>query len=133
MSPPPPPLPPLKAFTVTVSLVVSARAPEVPVIITIAEPGAAVLLALNVSPLVPDVGFVANVAVTPLGRPDAARVTMPVNAPFGVTVIVLVALLPAVTVNWPGELDRLKVGDPAAIRSAIRSTPFMLPHPVVRS
>jgi len=38
-------------------------------------------------------GLVANAAVTPLGRPDAARVTLPVNPPTSVTVMVSVAVL----------------------------------------
>ena len=39
------------------------------------------------------VGLVPNAAVTPLGNPDAARVTLPVNRPTSVTVMVSVAVL----------------------------------------
>jgi hypothetical protein len=53
-----------------------------------------VLLALSVSTLVEVVGLVANVAVTPAGNPDAARVTDPVNPFTSVTVIVSVPLAP---------------------------------------
>ena len=44
------------------------------------------LLAVSVSKLVPVVGLGLNDAVTPLGNPDAARLTLPVTA----TVIVVV-------------------------------------------
>jgi hypothetical protein len=57
-------------------------------------PGAAVLLAVNVSVLVLVAGFALNDGVTPVGRPDAARFTLPVNPFVGATVIVLVWLAP---------------------------------------
>jgi hypothetical protein len=45
-------------------------------------PTVAELLAVNVSKLVPEVGFVPHDAVTPLGKADVtARFTLPVN-PF---------------------------------------------------
>jgi hypothetical protein len=59
--------------------VVAVRAPEVPVMVTVANPGVAVLLAVKVSVLIPVVGFGRKDAVTPLGRPDAVRLTLPVN------------------------------------------------------
>ena len=50
------------------------KAPEVPVIVTVADPVVAVLLAVSVTTLVPVVGLVPNAAVTPLGRPLALNV-----------------------------------------------------------
>lgn len=44
-------------------------------------PGAAVWVAESVSTLCEVVGLVAKLAVTPLGRPDADNVTLPVNPP----------------------------------------------------
>ena len=82
------------ALTVNAIVVVAVRVPEVPVIVTVDEPVVAVLLAVSVSTLLPVVGLVPNEAVTPLGRPDAARVTLPVKPPTSVTLIVLVPLLP---------------------------------------
>lgn len=81
-------------LTVRASVVVAVRLPEVPVMVTVAAPVVAVALAVSVRTLVPVVGFVPNVAVTPLGRPDAASVTLPVNPPTSVTVMVLVPLPP---------------------------------------
>jgi hypothetical protein len=87
------------AFTVieTVVEAESAGALEVPVTVTVVVPVAAVLAAENFTWLEPLVGFVANTAVTPLGRPLAARVTLPLNPFAGVTVMVSATLLPCVT------------------------------------
>ena len=74
--------------------IVAVTVPEVPVIVTVAAPVVAVLLAVSVRTLVPVVGFVPNPAVTPLGSPDVTSVTLPVKPPTSVTVMVSVALLP---------------------------------------
>ena len=75
-------------------MVVAVRLPEVPVMVTVTGPVAAVLLAVNVTPLEPVVGLVAKFAVTPLGNPVAASVTLPVNPFAPVTLIVSLAVLP---------------------------------------
>ena len=62
-------------------VVVAATAPDLPVIVTLYCPTAAELLAVNISPLDPVVGFGKKDAVTPLGTPDAKRLTPPAN-PF---------------------------------------------------
>ena len=67
-------------LTVRAIVVEAVRLPEVPVTVTVAGPTEAVLLAVNVSTLVLIVGSVANLAVTPLGNPDAASVTLPLNS-----------------------------------------------------
>lgn len=81
-------------LTVKAMVVLAVRLPEVPLMVTVAVPTVAVLLAVSVSTLLPVLGFVANAAVTPLGRPDAASVTLPVNPFRSFTVTVLVPLLP---------------------------------------
>ena len=68
--------------------------PDVPVMVIVAVPAVAVLVAVSVSTLLPVVGFVPNAAVTPLGRPEAASVTLPLNPPTSVTVIVSVRYFP---------------------------------------
>lgn len=80
--------------TVSEMVVVAVVLPEVPLMVTVDAPVVAVALAVKVSTLVPVVGLVPNAAVTPPGRPDAARVTLPVNPPVSVTVMVSVAVLP---------------------------------------
>jgi hypothetical protein len=56
-------------------------------------PTVAVALAVKVSTLVVVVGLVPYATVTPVGNPVAARVTLPVNPPVSVTVMVSVAVL----------------------------------------
>lgn len=72
---------------------VAVSEPEVPVIVTVNAPTVVVLLAVKVSMLLLVVGLVPNDAVTPLGKPDAASVTLPVKPPTSVTLIVSVPLL----------------------------------------
>ena len=85
--------------------------------VTVELPVAAVVLAVNVSVLVLVAGFGLNDAVTPVGRPDAARVTVPVNPFVGVTLMVLVPLAPCATVTEEGEAERLKSGVAAGVRT----------------
>jgi len=84
--------------------------PEVPVIVTVAVPVVAVLLAVNVTTLVDVVGLVPKLAVTPLGRPEADKLTLPVNPPDGVSVTVLLPLVPCFTVKLEGEAESEKLG-----------------------
>ena len=98
--------------TVRLNVVLCVKAPDTPVIVTVAVPVAAVPLAVNVSVLVEVVGFGLNCAVTPLGRPVALNVTLPVKPSSGVTVIVLVPLAPCAMVSVFGFAAKLKSGDP---------------------
>jgi hypothetical protein len=82
------------AVTVRAIDVDAVRAPEVPVIVTVAAPSVAEALAARVSGLELVVGLVPNVAVTPLGKPDAVRVTAPVNPPAAATATVPAPLDP---------------------------------------
>ena len=92
-------------FTVSAMVVVCAVLPEVPVIVTVAAPVVAVALAVSVSLLVLVAGFGLNPAVTPVGRPDAEKVTLPLKPFNGVMVIVLVLLVPCTTLNVFGDAD----------------------------
>jgi hypothetical protein len=69
----------LGAYMPRLRVVVAVRLPEVPVIVTVVVPGVAELPAVNVKTLVPVVGFGFQRAVTPLGKPDTERVTLPAN------------------------------------------------------
>ena len=120
-------------LTVRASVVFAVRLPDVPVMVTVDVPVVAVLLAVSVSTLVPVVGFVPNAAVTPLGRPDAASVTLPANPFTSVTLMVLVPLLPWVIDRLLGESESVKLAVAAPVRVLIRVGPFGLPHPVTMS
>ena len=98
------------AVTVRVIMVVAVVEPEVPVIVIVDVPNVAVLLAVNVNTLVVVVGFVPYATVTPLGNPAVARVTLPVNPPKSVTVIVSVAVLPWVMDRVDAEGASVKLG-----------------------
>ena len=66
-------------------VVVAFWLPEIPVIVSVAVPGTAELLAVRVSVLLPVVGFGEKEAVTPLGRPEMEKFTLPVNPYAGST------------------------------------------------
>jgi len=67
------------AYTPNVRFVVAVMLPDVPVIVRVYCPSAAVLLATNVNVLFPVVGLGEKEAVTPLGRPETERFTLPVK------------------------------------------------------
>jgi hypothetical protein len=91
------------------------------VAVDVPKPGAAI-----------DVGL--KLTVTPVGAPDAVRVTAELNPPETPVVIVEVPLLPAATEMLVGEAAIVKAGvcveDP--LNALIRPV-FGLPHPVTRS
>ena len=103
---------PLGWVTVRLNVVVGVKLPDVPVIVTVEVPVAAVALAVSVNTLVVVVGFGTNAAVTPLGRPEALKVTLPLKPLAGTTVMVLVPLLPWLTVTALGTAVRAKLGLP---------------------
>ena len=74
-------------------------------------PVAAVEVAVKVTELVDVVGLVPKVALTPAGKAEVDKVTLPVNPPEGVTVIVLLPLVPWVTVRLAGDADSVKFGE----------------------
>lgn len=86
-------------------VVLCVKPPDVPVIITVAIPAVAVGLADNVRVLVVVAGLGLNTAVIPLGKPDAARVTLPLKLFDGVIVIALMPLLPCATLNALGNAE----------------------------
>lgn len=102
--------------TVTPRVVVSVSEPEVPVMVAVTalEVIAADEVAVSVTTSVPEVPA-AKLAVTPLGRPDAVKVTAPVNPSTGVIVMVLVAVPPWVIDTLVGESESVKVGAENAV------------------
>ena len=91
-------------------VVVSVRLPETPVMVSVLVPTLAVLLAVRVNVLVPVVEVGENEALTPLGKPDRERLTLPVNPYCGETVMVEVAEAPWFTSTLVGEPERVKLG-----------------------
>lgn len=102
------------ALTVSVMVVLWVKLPEVPVMVTVAVPVVAVLLAVKVTVLVVVALAGLKDAVTPLGSPEADKLTLPLNPLMGVTVTVLLPLPPCVTETLAGEADSEKFGTAAA-------------------
>jgi hypothetical protein len=86
------------AITVSVMVVVAEINPDVPVIVRVALPTAALLLAMIVIFPLELTGLGVNMAVTPLGKPLTERVTLPVKPFSGVMLTQLELVVP-----WPIE------------------------------
>lgn len=93
---------------------VSVKLPEVPVIVTGNVPTAAVPTAVRVRVLVVAVVLGLNDAVTPAGKPDADKLTLPLKPNCGVMVMVFVLVVPWVIVMLLREVEREKFGDGGA-------------------
>ncbi len=89
---------------------VCVKLPEVPVMVTVTVPVVAVLLAVSVKVLVAVAGFGLKDAVTPLAKPEADKLTLPLKPFCGVIVMVLVPLAPCVMVKPLGEAESVKFG-----------------------
>lgn len=105
------------------------KLPDVPVIVNAVAPTVAEPLAVKVSTVLPLAGLGLNEAVTPLGRPEAEKVTLPLNPSSGLMVMVVVTWLPCVTLTVFGEGDKVKSGPAGPVSALIRSAPFGLPQP----
>ncbi len=72
---------PCCTFTLSASVVLAERLPDVPLMVSVAVPVGAALDAASVRVLAPVVELGLNDAVTPLGRPDTESATLPLNPP----------------------------------------------------
>jgi hypothetical protein len=125
--------PPLLAFTVKLTGVVSVSPPPVPVTVTEDPPRAAVPLAVNVSVEVPDPPEMLdglNAAVTPDGKPVAERETALLNPPEGVLVMVEVPVLPWITVTVEGDAESEKLGVVPLVIVSEKDVVSMTPPPM---
>ena len=100
-------------------VVVLVRLPEVPVTITVTVPVVAVLLALSVKVLVPVVLAGLNEGVTPMGRPEADKATLPLKPLSGSIVRVLEPLDPCVIVRLVGEAESVKFGGGFTVKESV--------------
>jgi hypothetical protein len=122
------------APTVKLTDVVCVKLPDTPVMVTFAAPVVAVALAVKVRMVELVEGFALKAAVTPVGKPVAEKVTLPVKPFSGVTVIVLVPPAPpCVIVTLDGEDERLKFGVSAPGQAFTKFATFTVPMPVAKS
>jgi hypothetical protein len=95
---------------------VFVKFPEEPLIVNVTVPVFAVPVAVIVNVLAAVAGFGLNDAVTPLGRPDADKVTVPLKPFCGVTVIVLAPPPPCTMLRLFGDAESVKFGGPVTAR-----------------
>jgi hypothetical protein len=76
-------------FTVSVIVAVLVKVPAVPVMVTVEVPITVVAPTLRVTVVEAGSGLELKDAVTPLGKPDAEKVTLPVKPFRGETVMAL--------------------------------------------
>lgn len=95
-------------LTARESVVELDRLPDEPVIVTVDVPVVAALLAVSVNVLVPVALVGLNEAVTPEGKPDADKLTVPLKPLSALTVMVLVPLAPWTMVKLFGDAESVK-------------------------
>lgn len=108
------------------------KVPEEPVTVNVTVPTAAVAFEASVNVLTLAVLLGLNDAVTPLGKPDIDKLTLPVKPFSGATVIVLVPPAPCVSVTLLGEAESEKLG-PETSQLLTRFAALTLPIPVAKS
>ena len=115
-------------------VVVFVKLPEVPVTVTVTVPVVAVPVADRVKRLLVLVGFDPKMTLTPLGRPEAAKETLPLNPFWGLMVIVLAPAEPWSKVKLAGDGERVKLGcDEDEGQLLTRLAALTVPMPVAKS
>lgn len=92
-----------RSVTVSETVVVCDKLPDVPVMVTVTVPRAAASPTVSVSVLVAFVFLGLNVAVTPVGRPESEKLTVPLKPFNGLTNTPLVTFAPWATLRLLGE------------------------------
>jgi hypothetical protein len=87
---------------------------------------ATVLIADKVNELVEEVVAGLNAAVTPVGSPDAARFTLPLNPFWSFTVMELLALSLATRPRLADDDERLKFGEAVVVGAVMVSLTTVL-------
>jgi hypothetical protein len=108
--------------------------PEVPVTVTGKVPIAAEMPAVRVKVLLLEVVLGLKDALTPLGRPEAVKLTLPLKPFSKVTVILLAPLVPCTSATLVGDADSTnpgRVGDPGQLLTRLAA--FTVPMPVAKS
>ena len=116
------------------SVVVFVKLPDVPVMVTVKVPVAAVPVADRVKRLLEVAGFVPNAAPTTLGKPDAVKFTLPLNPLRGLMVMVVEPEAPWRSVKPAGDEESAKLGCVETEGQLFtRLAAFTVPMPVAKS
>ena len=91
-------------------VVVLVKPPDVPVIVTVKVPGVTVPAADRITRLLAKVGFGPKLAPTPFGKPEALKLTPPLNPLRGLIEMVVEPEAPCWMVKLAGDADRRKLG-----------------------
>ena len=104
--------------TVKEIVVVLVKLAQTPLTVTVNVPSAAVALAVRVSVLLLTVPAGLKEAVTPLGRPEADKLTVPLKPLSGLMLMVLVAVFPWTALKLFGEAVKVKVPAGLTVRAS---------------
>ena len=113
--------------TVRPMVVVWLTLPDTPVTVMVVAPVVAEALAVRINVLAPVVLAGLKEAVTPLGKPETVRLTLPMKPFCGTTAMLPIALAPGFRLIAAGEGVREKFG-PAATERAIVVALLKLPE-----
>jgi hypothetical protein len=113
---------------------VFVRLPDEPVTVTTTVPVVAVPVAERVKRLLVVAGFVLKTALTPAGRPEAVKFTLPLNPFRGLMVIVVEPAAPWRKVKLTGDAERVKLGcDEDEGQLLTKLAALTVPMPVAKS
>ena len=101
-------------ITVSATVVLLVRAPDVPVIVTVAVSAAAVLAAVKVTVVWPPL-MAPKLAMTPDGNPEAASATVLLKPFKAVMAMVLVTVAPALRLTLAGVAETVKLAGAATV------------------
>lgn len=118
--------------TVSETEIWCVKLPEVPVTVTEKVPVAAVPDAVKVSVLLVVAGLGLKAAVTPVGNPEADKVTLPLKPFWGVMVTVVPLPEPCTTVTAPADSAKFGTGAEAG-QLLTRLAALTLPMPEAKS
>jgi len=91
-------------------VVVFIKPPDVPVIVTVKVPGVTVPAADRITRVLAKVGFVPKVTATPFGKPEAVKLTLPLNPLRGLIEMTVEAEAPCSMLKLAGDAERRKLG-----------------------
>ena len=115
-------------------VVLFVKLPEVPEMVTVTVPVVATPVADRLKRLVVVAGFAPKTALTPLGKPDALKTTLPLNPFCGLIVIVVEPAEPWRKFKLAGDAESVKLGcDEVDGQLFTRLAALTLPMPVAKS